>query len=344
MSQRPILDLLALLCLISSLATRALAQEPLPLPGTPEKPAGAPSLPEIPRADSPWVDHPDHQVLGLPEWLISTDPVPELAPLPSDWDLFPRGTPFSPLLADPREPRTELALLRMHLPGEVRNVGFAFLGDTFGAIEYKWADRGEGDRDSVQLAAQGFVTPQVGFSGDLRGKLINVDFILGPVLSVRQGPLSARLRLYHQSSHLGDEFMQARPAVGRVNLSYESAELLGAYAYGHCRAYGGGAYKVRIDPNSIRRGELHLGAECRTPWRFLVIGRFGAAYDLRMCELQDWSPSHSTELALEMGQGDPTRRKFKVLAQYYNGYNPFGQFSLETSRISYYGLGLRFSY
>ena len=138
--------------------------------------------------------------------------------------------------------------------------------------------------------------------------------------------------------------MQVRPAVTRVNLSYESAELLGAYTHEHCRAYGGGAYKVRIDPNSIQRGELHLGAECRTPWRFLVIGRFGAAYDIRMYELSDWKPSHSAELALEMGQGDPTRRNFKVLGQYYNGYNPFGQFSLEPSRISYYGLGVRFSY
>ncbi|MEK7826807.1 MAG: DUF1207 domain-containing protein [Thermodesulfobacteriota bacterium] len=62
--------------------------------------------------------------------------------------------------------------------------------------------------------------------------LINADYVIGFPLSYRNGPWSERARLFHQSSHLGDEFLllPQRPElkVTRMNLNFETIELLGA--------------------------------------------------------------------------------------------------------------------
>ncbi|MEW6777252.1 MAG: DUF1207 domain-containing protein [Bdellovibrionota bacterium] len=303
------------------------------------KPGAAQNPPED---DSPAQD--GGSVGSLPEWLISRSPVPKGPHLPPGWDFFPVGTFFLPPLADLREPRMELSLLRMDLPDETRLDGLAFIGDTFGFLEYAWAERGPGDSDGFQIGAQALANPQVGFSDDLRGDLINVDFVLGPAFSLRQGNFSARARFYHQSSHLGDEFVEERPLVQRVNLSFEALEGLVSYAYGPWRAYGGGAYKVHIDPNGLKRGELHFGVECRTRWRVLVIGRFVFAYDVHFFELHDWGPDQAVVAGLELRKSDPLRRNVKILLEYYRGHGPFGQLFLEEKAFSFFGLGLRFSY
>ena len=56
--------------------------------------------------------------------------------------------------------------------------------------------------------------------------LLNADYIVGIPITMRTGAFSARLRLYHQSSHLGDEFLlrEEDPTFVRENISYESAE------------------------------------------------------------------------------------------------------------------------
>jgi hypothetical protein len=56
--------------------------------------------------------------------------------------------------------------------------------------------------------------------------LINTDYVVGIPLSWRSGLFSTRVRLYHQSTHLGDEFVLHNPGVNRVNYSYEEAEAI----------------------------------------------------------------------------------------------------------------------
>ncbi len=73
--------------------------------------------------------------------------------------------------------------------------------------------------------------------------LINADYLVGPMLTLRRGRVSARLRLYHQSSHLGDEFILNKPGVDRINLSFEPFDGLVALTGRWWRLYvGGGLY------------------------------------------------------------------------------------------------------
>ena len=55
--------------------------------------------------------------------------------------------------------------------------------------------------------------------------LVNTDYLIGIPLTYCRGAVATRVRLYHQSSHLGDEYLLHTRAQ-RVSLSFEAAELL----------------------------------------------------------------------------------------------------------------------
>ncbi len=67
--------------------------------------------------------------------------------------------------------------------------------------------------------------------------LVNSDFIASVHASTRAGNFSTFARIYHQSSHLGDEFLlRTRTDLERINLSYEGVDLRLSYElpYGVC--------------------------------------------------------------------------------------------------------------
>src|SRR5206468_4311643 len=123
-----------------------------------------------------------------------------------------------PLLADPRQPHFS-ASYQWYLddPG-LAHVGSATFGETFALfggdlLGGRWEIGGLGGVFSIfDLGAASY-------------DLVNSDFRAGLTASARHDGLSAQLRLYHQSSHLGDEFL-LHNVVHRINVSYEGLELL----------------------------------------------------------------------------------------------------------------------
>src|SRR2546425_13212929 len=69
--------------------------------------------------------------------------------------------------------------------------------------------------------------------------LINTDYLVGLPLTYRHGSWATRFRLYHQSSHLGDEYLLHTNAQ-RVDLTFEAAELLVSKEIAQWRGDGGG--------------------------------------------------------------------------------------------------------
>lgn len=84
--------------------------------------------------------------------------------------------------------------------------------------------------------------------------LINTNFIALVYASVRARQFFAFARIFHQSSHLGDEFL-LRTALQRINLSYEGADLKLSYElpYGFA-IYGGGGGIFHKEPSTIKPG------------------------------------------------------------------------------------------
>src|SRR5262249_46279488 len=101
--------------------------------------------------------------------------------------------------------------------------------------------------------------------------LLNTDFWAGPTLSFRRKGLSTQVRLYHQSSHLGDEFLLRHPGVHRVNLSYEGIDwLVSADPWSWLRLYAGVGELLHTDPSGLYRLSAQGGVELKSPIAFFA--------------------------------------------------------------------------
>src|SRR5262245_19692722 len=121
---------------------------------------------------------------------------------------FPQDSIHCPLLADPKEPRSFVSFLRgtfrsLDNPdGSGATLISVGIGDTFGLVRWNGAKAGDG----VQLDVVGAVFAQFDWEAPSKD-LINADYTIGFPLTFRKRGFSTRLRLYHQRSHLGDEFL-----------------------------------------------------------------------------------------------------------------------------------------
>jgi hypothetical protein len=198
----------------------------------------------------------------------------------------------------------------------------------------------------VQLSLEGAVFAQFDLDSPSYD-LLNADYIVGVPLTMRRGAFGARFRIYHQSSHLGDEFLLRPQDSVRVNLSFEAVEGILSVDVGALRLYGGGEYLINRSPDDLEQQVAHAGAELRPQTRLLSFGpgqvRAIAAVDLKSSEEQDWKPSVSVRAGIEFdrrGRNDPPPRRWSILFESYTGPSPYGQFFRE--EIRYIGIGLHF--
>lgn len=261
---------------------------------------------------------------------------------------LPRGDVFCPLIADPKAAQSFMSYLREgsddSVPDTSIQIASVGLGDSFGLGRWGGSRPGDG----VQLSLMGAIFAQFDL-GTASYDLLNADYVVGLASTMRNGWFSTRLRLYHQSSHLGDELLLRESApLERENLSFESLELLFSADGGPVRLYGGGELLFRRSPDDLERYVARGGAELRPAFRVLSLGglggfRFLAGADLKASEEQDWDPSVSARAGFEYdraGNGDTQARRWRLLFEYYRGPSPYGQFFRENVR--HLGVGLHF--
>lgn len=254
---------------------------------------------------------------------------------------LPEGDLFCPLLADPKAERSFLSYLRGDFPalqGGVdvdsdMSIGAVGLGDAFPIVRFARAAPGDG----VQIALVGSIFAQFDV-GTESFDLINADYLIGVPVTMRRSGFSSRLRIYHQSSHLGDEFL-LRTELERENLSFEALELLLSQELGAFRGYAGGEYLFRREPESLDELVAHAGVEMRTGQ--LRGPRFVAAVDAKLVEQRDWQPGISARAGVEIAhtrdEAHPPRL-WAVLVEFYDGASPYGQFFQE--QVRWWGIGL----
>ncbi|MGB0908902.1 MAG: DUF1207 domain-containing protein [Nitrospirales bacterium] len=265
----------------------------------------------------------------------------------SEGDLFhsiglPDDDVFTPLLAAPKEPKFVGGYQRVRFrdANESLNVGIISAGGTFGL----WGHRHEINCDGLQFSLFGAIFSQFNLDADSTD-LINSDFQVGFPLTWRRGSVSTRLRVYHQSSHVGDEFLLRNPGFNRVNLGFEAVEVLVSLDPSWWRVYAGGSYLIRRSP-ALDRGVIQWGLESRAIPRaapilsrvmegVLVAPVLGA--DFQSFQQFSWNLNTSIMGGFEWSRVGSTRR-YRLLLSYYRGHNPFGQFF--DQNIQTYGIGL----
>lgn len=242
---------------------------------------------------------------------------------------IPDNDPFSPLLADVKEPRFSLSYRHVNfskpaLPsgGTQHTIGAGVV--SAGGIFGLWGLRPVHGCDGVQVSLIGAVFSQFNLDAP-SDDLINSDFIVGTQVSAREGNWSGRLRLYHQSSHLGDEFVLRNPSIVRVDFGFQAIEALVSYDDAWWRVYGGGGYIFfnddSLDPGRLQGGiEAHGRKNDRSRYRPLV------GVDVISLQARDWQVTTSVAGGLEWTSRAETRR-LRALLVYLDGFIPFGQFS-----------------
>jgi hypothetical protein len=247
---------------------------------------------------------------------------------------LPIGDLFHPLLSDPKQPEFFVSLDRFRSPAELYTMAEAGFGETFGICRLSSDNKGDGLQLSVEaslVARFNMDTPSF--------NLINADYSVGFPLTYRNGNNSIRLRLYHQSSHLGDEFLLLNPDhPTRINLSFEAVEFLYAREWTGMRGYIGGEYMVRRDPSDLKPAMAHFGIDGIGSRKFFTTGRFIAGVDFKSYEQHSWNIDTCVKFGLLFGPPYTGQRRFRLLAEWYRGYDPRGQFYM--NRVSYYGLNL----
>jgi hypothetical protein len=258
---------------------------------------------------------------------------------------LPQGSIFCPLVADPKVERSSASYLRGDFASiadpaadDLTNLTAIGLSDSFGLFRIAGSRPGDG----LQLDLVGSIFAQFNLD-EPSFDLINADYLVGLPLTFRLLGFSSRLRLYHQSSHLGDEFLISRQPE-RQNLSFESLELILSVESGPLRLYGGGESFFRRQPDIAVESRLaHGGIELR-PARLGGGGRLIAALDVKVIEARDWEVAWSARAGFEIARAPSAGHPptiVSLLGEYYNGPAPYGQFFPDD--IRYLGFGLFFS-
>jgi hypothetical protein len=241
---------------------------------------------------------------------------------------LPVGELFWPLLADPKQPQFYVSVRGYELDDETVTAAAVAYGETFGL--YRW----QRPAGAWQVSLAGALFAQFNLEAPSQD-LVNADYTIGVPLTYRRGAWSGRLRIYHQSSHLGDEFL-LRNEPERINLSFESLEALASREWQRWRGYIGGEFVFHREPAELQPAGLHGGVEYRGAAR--GIWHPVAGLDVKSWDEFDWSPEISAVAGVELGPREPGRRRLRLLVEGYRGHSPHGQFFAQ--RMRYLGLGV----
>lgn len=263
---------------------------------------------------------------------------------------FPQMTElFLPLIADPRAATYSVGWRSGDKVCGNKCIGVS-LGDDF-AI-YRWLDLFFAGLD-MQVGIEAGIWSVFNMDPNPNiakgwGELVNTDFYVGIPITFAYGPWSFRLRGYHISSHLGDEYMVDHPHVKRLNPSVEAIDIFASYqATEAIRLYvGPGAY-VHSDP-TFKWKPFYI--EYGTEARFLgskfycqkLYGTFFIALLWRNLEQLDYNFDGTYRFGYEFSKLQGIGRKFRGYIGYHQGYSLEGQFSKMRTHYFEYNINYGF--
>lgn len=282
-------------------------------------------------------------IAGVKDVVIIESEEPPASPLPQRGVLvdvpeiesrfLPRGLLFAPLHADPRWPHFA-AVYRGYRTNNLSTAFAGNFGETFSLYRHHAPFNGQWE----------FVLQAGVFSlFDLSAAsidLVNADYTVGVLSAYRSGSFSGFLRLHHQSSHLGDEFLLNNSQTQRINLSYEEIDMKLSYEwFTWLRTYGGVGYLVHRDPSDVKPVSTELGVEWVSPVSFFNGSARPICYaDFQINERSNWAIAQSLMAGLRFENARIGNRSIQLLAEYFSGPSPNGQFY--TQHAQWFGIGL----
>lgn len=207
------------------------------------------------------------------------------------------------------------------------------LGDDFPV--YRWLDVIYGGDLQIGIEAAIWSVFNMDPHPDIAGgtELVNTDFYGGIPITYAKNKWSFRLRGYHMSGHLGDEFLINHPGFVRVNPSIEAVDFFVSYqAKEAIRLYVGPGAIVHSDPSFPWKPlYIEYGTEVRfLGTKFTKQRLYGTLYltlHFRNMQELDWNFDGTYRGGYEFSKLQGIGRKFRFYVEYHHGYSYEGQFA-----------------
>jgi hypothetical protein len=251
------------------------------------------------------------------------------------YGVFPESEKvFAQLMADPR--RVQLSAAYYRLDGKDRSD--LALGHSWGMSNWYT----NADYWAWQWNVEAMAYSRFTLSGELNA-FETVDFVANLPVAVRHGGFSARAMLFHESSHLGDDYIRMTNDQGfRYSIDGLRATFA-AEATAWARLYCGMTYLLHTIPDPARRAaqaglELTskpIGGSKRYPVRLF------AAQDLQFREATDYRINSRSLVGVIVGF-DGVPRSARVFVGRFEGYSSFGQLYRRRERFTDIGLSFHF--
>jgi hypothetical protein len=268
--------------------------------------------------------------------------VPPPPPEEKEWvrTIFPDPNRlFHILLADPRSTRS---LLRWY-QHESFNLADVALGNSWGQTRWERAQDPESNW-RFQWNIEGMAYSRFHLKGAVN-EFETVDFFVNLPLEMRRGPFSAKVVLFHESSHLGDDYIRRTGSTG-FRYSIEGFQAFASYdVHPLVRVYGGALAMIRAIP-SQQAGEFQAGFELRSRRRPWIPVKdhdswYYLAQDVQSKGRAAWNISSNTEIGIRFGM-DRLFSSARVFGSYYGGKSEFGQFFFFNE--SFFSCGISFDF
>lgn len=248
---------------------------------------------------------------------------------------LPAGLLFAPLLADPFWPRFAASLRYYTDERDLSDVGAVSMGETIPFFRWQWSEK-----HLWEVGVQALILSLFDLNAS-SADLLTTDYLVAGFLGWRSGEFAGLARLFHQSSHLGDEL--AERGITRRDLGFEGIDAkLSADLPAGFRVYGGAGYLFRREPESLDPWSVQAGLEFRSHWRAWQVLRPVAAIDVQSREENDWRPALSIRAGAQFDSLQVFGRSLQLLVEYYTGDAREGQFM--TREVQYVGAGIYFSF
>jgi hypothetical protein len=261
---------------------------------------------------------------------------------------FPQQTVlFPPMIANPR---ATVYSASYHIGDNVmgtKSIAVS-LGDNFPIFRWRNVFYWKGDLQiDIQAGIWSVFRMGVHHDGEI-SELVNTDYLVGFPLSYAVDKWAFRLRVYHVSSHLGDEFLVHHPEVRRVNPSMEAIDFFVSYQINSSlRVYAGPGWVFHSDKTYPIKPPLYFewGGEVRLlGYKNFYHKLYGTAFlaiYLRNWQVNDWNLDGTYMAGYEWSKLQGVGRKMRLFINYHHGYSE-GQFFKD--RTSWTGFGLSWGF
>lgn len=254
----------------------------------------------------------------------------------SDWTLLPNGSLVKPIILDSHAAQASGSILAYQVRNSLEEKVYSPINIGFQRMLIRYTDDLE---FGIEFGIHSQYTVVDAGEAPLGG-LQNIDYRIAGVIHYSLKRSVLRLSLFHQSSHLGDDYiirnMITRPTPNTLN--YEELSLIRFAWRGGTRTYAGAGYN--ISPHTVReRIMLTGGYFWKQPEPRHQDYALAHGVHLKIFEENDYHPNIKVGLGFEV-RYDPENFVIFML-EYYKGHLPYS--TLEYQKVQLYGVGAYFN-